>query len=224
VILKAFFKREIRTMEIISAQHPDEDVLEKFLVAKLLPTKALQVEEHLLVCSFCQETAEELESIITGIQLAYHQSKVLPFRTHLPLYSLEAAAGKFGKQMDVEPEGWVEVPPFHVPLAPDMFVIHVKGISMEPNITDGSLCAFRGNVVAPYEDKVVLMEQYGEPGGSRYTVKLYHSSKNLDPHKEGDEAWLHERITLESTNPDFNSWDVASAVKVNVIGEFVFSM
>jgi SOS-response transcriptional repressor LexA len=209
-------------MEIISAQHPDEDELEKYLMAKLPQTKALEVEEHLLICSFCQQTAEELETIIAGIQVAYRQSKVLPFRTHLPLYSLEAAAGKFGKQqMSVNPERWVEVPPFHIPLTPDMFVIHVKGVSMEPNITDGSLCAFRGNVIAPYEGKVVLVEHYGEPGGNRYTVKLYHSSKNLDLHKEGDKAWLHERITLEPTNPDYKSWDVASAGKVNVIGEFL---
>ena len=42
----------------------------------------------------------------TGRLYAKHiRPSVLPFRTHLPQYTLEAAAGKFGKQMDVEPEG-----------------------------------------------------------------------------------------------------------------------
>ncbi len=45
------------------------------------------------------------------LYLKYTQPKVLPFRTHLPVFSLEAAAGKFGKQMQVEPEGWAEVWP-----------------------------------------------------------------------------------------------------------------
>jgi hypothetical protein len=44
------------------------------------------------------------------------------------------------------------------------------------------------------------------------------------PNKEGDQAWLHERITLESINPDYAPWDVASSENVNVIGEFVFTV
>jgi hypothetical protein len=39
---------------------------------------------------------------------------------------------------------------------------------------------------------------------------------------EGDAAWLHERFTLESLNPDYKSWDVASAGTVRVLGEFLF--
>jgi hypothetical protein len=45
---------------------------------------------------------------------------------------------------------------------------------------------------------------------------------NPDPNREGDEEWLHERMTLESINPDYAPWEVPSAEKVNVIGEFVF--
>lgn len=211
-------------MEDRSAQHPDEDVLEKYLMLRLPSSKASKVEEHLLLCSSCQGKAGELEAVISGIRMAFGRTKVLPFRTHLPQYSLEAAAGKFGKQMVVDPEGWVEVPSSQTALTEDMFVIHVAGLSMEPNIPDGSLCAFRGNVVAPYDGKVVLMEQYGEVGGNRYTIKRYRVSKNPDPNREGDVAWLHERITLESINPDFTSWDVGSAGKVNVIGEFIFAI
>jgi len=146
---------------------------------------------------------------------------VLHFRTHLPQYSLEAAAGKFGKQMDVEPEGWVEIST-NIPLTENMFVTHVTGNSMEPLIPDSSLCAFRSNVVGPWEGKILLIEQYGESGGNRYTVKRCRMSKNFDPNQQGDDAWLHQRVTLQSINPEYKSWDVASAGKIRVLGEFLF--
>jgi hypothetical protein len=57
--------------------------------------------------------------------------KILPFRTHLPQYRLEAAAGRFGRQMQVDPDTWVEVWP-QIPLTQDMFVAQIKGHSMEP--------------------------------------------------------------------------------------------
>ena len=147
---------------------------------------------------------------------------LFPFRTHLPLYSLEAAAGKFGKKQDVEPEGWVEVQPSHSVLTNDMFVTHIEGRSMQPKIPDGSLCAFRSNVSTPYGGKVLLLERYEEVGGNRYTVSQYRVSKNIDPYKEGDREWRHERFTLEPLNPEFPPWDVASDEKVSVIGEFAF--
>jgi SOS-response transcriptional repressor LexA len=151
--------------------------------------------------------------------------KALHFKTHLPLYSLAAAAGKFGEQqIEMKPEGWVEVPPNPIGITRDMFVTHVEGCSMAPIIPDGSLCAFRSSVSAPYDGKIVLMEDYGRAGGNRYAVKRYRTSMNADPNKEGDKAWLHERITLESINPDYAPWEVAAAQKVNVIGEFVFTV
>ena len=36
------------------------------------------------------------------------RTEVIPFVTHVPLYSLRAAATKFGEDMEVEQEGWVE--------------------------------------------------------------------------------------------------------------------
>ena len=209
----------------IEAQHPSEDVLENYLMHRLSSSKSLEVEGHLLICNQCQQTIEELEDLLGSIKLACLQSEVCPFGTHLPLYSLEAAAGKFGKQqLAIEPEGWVQVPRFrNIRLTRDMFVIHIKGISMEPDILDGSICAFQSNVLPPYDGKTVLLEQYGEAGGNRYTVKVYRKSEHVDSQNIEDGAWLHERITLESRNPAFNSWDVASDGRVNVIGEFLFS-
>jgi SOS-response transcriptional repressor LexA len=145
---------------------------------------------------------------------------VLPYRTHLPQYTLEAAAGRFGRQVEVEPEGWVEVRE-GIPLAEDMFVVHVKGHSMEPQIPDNCLCVFRSKITGSEEGKVLLIEQYGEPGGSRYTVKLLHVSRAVDPDQEGDAAWLHQRLTLAPVNPAYESWDVPCAGKVRVLGEFL---
>jgi len=150
----------------------------------------------------------------------YIHPTVLPFRTHLPLYSLEAAAGKFGRQMAIEAEGWVEIRAA-ISLSDDMFVTHVIGHSMEPTIPDASLCAFRSKIAEPWDGKVLLVEQYGESGGNRYTVKRCHISKDVDSVHQGDEAWLHQGVTLESINPAYESWDVASAGKIRPLGEFL---
>jgi hypothetical protein len=225
LVRAASLKKEIWIMKPIDAQHPSEDAIENYLMQRLPSSKSFEVEEHLLICNQCQQAVEEVEDLIGGIKLACLQSEVRPFGTHLPLYSLEAAAGKFGKQqLAIEPEGWVQVPGFrNIRLTPDMFVIHIKGFSMEPDILDGSICAFQAKVVPPYDGKIVLLEKYGEAGGNRYTVKLYRRSAHVECLKVGDAPWLHERITLESRNPDFDSWDIASDGKVNVVGEFLFS-
>jgi hypothetical protein len=149
--------------------------------------------------------------------------KVFHFRTHLPVYSLAAAAGAFGEQqVDISPQGWVAVPPGPVLVTPDMFVTHVSGRSMEPVIPDGSLCAFRSQVAQPLEGKTVLIEDYSKAGGNRYLVKRYHASRNVDPHNVGEPAWLHERITHKPTKHAYRALEIPSGRKINVIGEFAF--
>jgi Peptidase S24-like len=54
-----------------------------------------------------------------------------------------------------------------------MFVTHIKGNSMEPLIPHDALCACRTNVSEPYNGKILLLEDYGEAGGNRYTVERY---------------------------------------------------
>ena len=159
---------------------------------------------------------------VEGLYAKYVKVNVVPFRTHLPQYDLEAAAGKFGRQMVVAPEGWVEVRT-DIPLTEAMFVIHVNGHSMEPQIPDDSLCAFRSRIAGGAAGKILLIEHV-EAGaaGSRYTVKLCRVSEATDPNQRGDGAWLHERMTLESLNPGFEPWDVASADQIRVLGEFLF--
>jgi len=177
-------------------------------------TLRISRQKSVVVHGYAGKTLDELYE-------RHIRPEILPFRTHLPQYSLEAAAGKFGRQIPVEPEGWIEVHT-DVPLTDDMFVVHVEGHSMEPQIPDASLCAFRSKLSGSWDGKTLLIEQYGESGGSRYTVKRCHVSDAVDPNKESDKDWLHQRMTLESINPDYESWDVASAGKIRPLGEFLF--
>jgi hypothetical protein len=163
---------------------------------------------------------DNYEKTVDRLYAKHIRSRVLPFLTHLPQYSIEAAAGKFGNQMDVRPEGWVEVLS-DTPLTEDMFIVHVAGRSMQPIIPDGSLCVFR-HILAPYSGKVLLVAHYGEEGGDRYAVSRYHASSAADCDREGDVAWLHERFTLEPANADYRPWDIPSADKARVLGEFLF--
>ena len=129
---------------------------------------------------------------------------IAPFRTHLPLYSLQAAAGGLGEEMESSAEGWVPAPE-GMQLTHDLFVGHVTGRSMEPRIPDGSLNLFRFRPVGSRQGKIVLVELFGAmEQTARYTIKRYTSIKK----STGDDQWEHERIRLEPLNPEFEAWDV----------------
>jgi phage repressor protein C with HTH and peptisase S24 domain len=129
---------------------------------------------------------------------------VEPFRTHLPLYSLRAAAGRLGEEMLTEEEDWVRAPE-GMRLDRGMFVAHVVGRSMEPRIPDGSLNLFRLHPAGSRQNKILLIERFGVlEEAARYTVKRYTSVKR----HTGEEEWEHERIRLEPLNPEFEAWEV----------------
>jgi phage repressor protein C with HTH and peptisase S24 domain len=130
--------------------------------------------------------------------------EVQPFRTHVPLFGLRAAAGRLGEEMASEAEDWVRAPA-GMRLAPDLFVAHVVGRSMEPRIPDGSLNLFRYNPVGSRQGKILLIQRFGAVDETaRYTIKRY-TSKKVES-AEGE--WRHERIRLEPLNPEFEAWDV----------------
>jgi len=130
--------------------------------------------------------------------------EVQPFRTHLPVYTLRAAAGRLGEEMESAVEDWVPAPE-GLKLSRDLFVAHVVGRSMEPRIPDGSLNLFRLNPVGSRQGKIVLIERFGVlDETARYTVKRYTSKKV----QTGEEEWRHEQIRLEPLNPEFEPWDV----------------
>jgi phage repressor protein C with HTH and peptisase S24 domain len=134
--------------------------------------------------------------------------EVRPYVSHLPLYSLRAAAGGLGEEMPSEPEVWVRAPE-GLRLGRDLFVAHVVGRSMEPRIPDGSLNLFRLHPVGSRQNKILLIQRFGAMDETaRYTVKRYTSVKVSAGQGEDDDQWRHGRIRLEPLNPEFDAWDV----------------
>ncbi len=129
---------------------------------------------------------------------------VTPFRTHLPLFSLRAAAGNLGEEMESQAEDWVPAPE-GLKLSGDLFVAHVVGRSMEPRIPDGSLNLFRFHPAGSRQGKILLIQRFGlVDETARYTIKRYTSRKVFS----GEDQWQHEQIRLEPLNPEFSAWDV----------------
>src|ERR1700722_2038281 len=119
---------------------------------------------------------EDFARALDRLYLKNVQSNVLEFRTHLPRYSLRAAAGKFLENQEITADGWVEAPE-DLRLSTDMFVAEIVGHSMEPRIPDGSLCVFRHGVTGTRQGRLVLVENLETTGNNRYTVKRYESEK-----------------------------------------------
>ncbi|MGI6240493.1 MAG: DEAD/DEAH box helicase family protein [Candidatus Omnitrophota bacterium] len=110
--------------------------------------------------------------------------KALQFKTHLPVYSLSAACGKFGQGEDVECDGWIPVE--RKGLDESFFIVQAVGHSMEPKISNGDFCMFRARPVGPFSKppgRIYLFQYRGnadpETGGA-YTIKGYRSHKGPD--------------------------------------------
>lgn len=147
----------------------------------------------------------------------YVDGTVRPFITHLPVYSLRAAATKFGELMENEEdvESWVRCPE-NLRLSNGMFVATVVGRSMEPLIPDGSQCIFRAPVTGSRNGRLLLIEKFGEADfASRYTVKRYARQGKLVESAERDVP-----IRLEPLNPEFEAFDLTTD-EFRVIAEFV---
>jgi anti-sigma factor ChrR (cupin superfamily) len=54
-------------MELID-QHPTEEVIERYLFGALSEQDSDQLEEHLLICNSCIDTAEQLLSFVQSLR------------------------------------------------------------------------------------------------------------------------------------------------------------
>ncbi|HLN00019.1 MAG TPA: hypothetical protein VK335_12095 [Bryobacteraceae bacterium] len=61
-------------------QHPSEEVLERYLFGSLREQEVEQLEEHLLVCHSCIETAEQLLSFVQSLRSSLGSSRKLKVR------------------------------------------------------------------------------------------------------------------------------------------------
>lgn len=144
------------------------------------------------------------------------------FTRLVPVYSLEAAAGKWGPESTPKEIGWAEAP--NIKIKPGMFIARVRGRSMEPKIKDGSWNLFRPCPAGSREGRIVLVQfnSLGDPeNGGRFTVKKYHSAKSVT-----EDGWRHERIELLPLNPDNDPIIVKphEGTEMVVVGEFVASI
>lgn len=186
--------------------------------ARILLERLQDTLSNALCISEPRETiAEDFSRALARLYAGHVVTEPRAFITHLPRYSLQAAAGRFLENREVSAEGWEEIPP-GLRLSESMFVARVTGRSMEPRIPDGSLCVFRAGVAGSRQGRLVLVEYLGGAAGDRYTVKRYTSSKRQRP----DGTWEHERIRLEPLNPAFEAWDLdPEEDRFRVIAEFV---
>jgi phage repressor protein C with HTH and peptisase S24 domain len=148
------------------------------------------------------------------------RTEVIPFVTHVPFYSLRAAATKFGEDMEVEAQGWVRAPE-RLKLDRNMFAARVVGRSMEPLIPDGSVCLFHAGVTGSRQGKRLLIQRLGVSDSSaEFTVKVYTSKKQaLD-----DDDWRHLSILLTPENPEFEAMEFGpedEQRQFRVLAEFV---
>ena len=141
----------------------------------------------------------------------------LHFQTHLPLYTLRSAAGKFLENAEIESESWVEAPP-SLRLTQDMFVAEIQGTSMEPLVHDGDLAVFRLIQPGSRGGKRVLVEETGLGGNRSYTLKRYVSQKQAYSEDTSERV----AITLEPLNPEHEpiKLDVEED-RYRIIAEFV---
>src|ERR1051326_8615704 len=135
--------------------------------------------------------------------LAHVDARIRRYVTHLPLYSLRAAATKFGEDAEVDVLDWVRAPE-ELQLTEGMFVAQVVGRSMEPLIPDGSYCIFRAPVVGSRQGKRLLVQEIEGAGSSgAFTVKRYTSRKRQVPQEQGGESeWQHEHFTFRDVETD----------------------
>jgi hypothetical protein len=156
----------------------------------------------LLITERSEVTVSDFDTALKRLFEEHVQrTEVIPFITHVPIYSLRAAATKFGEDMEVEAEGWASAPE-RLKLSRHMFAARVVGRSMEPLIPDGSLCLFRAAVVGSRQGKRLLIQRMGATDSSaEFTVKVY-TSRKLET---AEDEWSHVSITMKPLNPEFEA-------------------
>ena len=106
------------------------------------------------------------------------------------------------------------------------FVCQIIGESMNRKIKNGAWCLFKKDSGGTREGKIVLVEDFNiqdSSFGAGYTVKTYHSKKNIS-----NESWSHESIILKPSSFDSKFKDIIlegdEINSLKVIGEFVTTL
>ncbi len=148
---------------------------------------------------------------------------VKPYVNSVPLVDIYAAAGEFSElQISNEDFDWVELPK-NISVQEGYFVCQIIGESMNKKIENGSWCLFRKKPVGSREGKIVLAKHYDiqdSDFGAGYTVKSYHSEKNIS-----EESWSHKSIVLKPLSFDSSFKDIILSGdeinKLQIVGELI---
>jgi hypothetical protein len=180
------------------------------------------IDEHLSnsfrILPPAQVLCANFDRTLQGLYRKHVHSTIRQFRTHLPLYPLEACAGGFGTDKETLSEEWVDVRiPGRRSLGKDLFLVRIKGRSMEPDIPNGSLCAFRWYQGGSRRGKIWLVERIGvsETGGE-ITVKRY--ERDVEQTESG---WRHSKITMRPDNPEYAEWGLKEGEQYRTLAEFI---
>ncbi len=125
---------------------------------------------------------------------------VKPYVNSVPLVDISVAAGSFSDFNVHSDFEWIELP-FNISVKKGYFVCKVAGESMNKKIPNGSYCLFKEHKEGSRNGEIVLVKHTSlqdSDFGSGYTVKEYHSKKNIN-----EENWKHQQITLKPLS--FNS-------------------
>ncbi len=151
----------------------------------------------------------------------YNIQEVEPFVNSVPLFDLKVAAGNFSELQYVSHYDWIKLPSSHKP-SKELFACRIEGESMNKIIPNGSICLFRKYSGGSRNGKIVLVEHssiHESEFGSGYTIKEYHSQKNME-----GEQWSHEKIILKPLSHDskYKNIELSSdeAFSLKVIGVF----
>jgi len=134
--------------------------------------------------------------------------EVIPYVNAIPLVDITAAAGNFTDFQYHSELTWIE-PPFNISAKKGYFICKVVGESMNKIIPNGSYCLFKQDEGGSRNGKIVLVESTNindSEFGSGYTVKQYHSKKNISI-----DEWKHESIILKpmSTFSDYSEIELS---------------
>lgn len=141
---------------------------------------------------------------VEGASLIVEQiGKKQQYTSHIPVYSIRAACGRFENEENAEIEGWINADKINVKASKDLFVIHAKGDSMEPEIHDGDLCVFRWYAGGNRQNCIVLTQLASvDPDyDGLYTIKIYHCENSFNPYDHSQNS----KVELRSLNPKYKT-------------------
>jgi DUF2075 family protein len=148
--------------------------------------------------------------------------EVNPYVNSIPLLDISIAAGSFSDFQIHSDFDWIELP-FNVTAKKGHFVCKVVGESMNKKIPNGSYCLFKEHAAGSRNGEIVLVKHTSlqdSDFGSGYTVKEYHSAKEIT-----EENWKHQAITLKplSYNSEYENINIVvdELNDFKVIGVFV---